>query len=199
MSGISDHDCDSLCELDLSAKSLLLAMAALGSIYCITASKPPWQSKSMVAFLPGVADVWESLGVRVKYCMYDSPRVQEGAHKKLTCDEKQRAMLDCLASFHKDSNCNIVSVGDGNAEADALRRIGLDRMCESNDVRRPPLLAKIVHLLPSSSCDALCTQIRLLRLWIVGILEADENLEVDFAGDENELMADHLRFVGRSK
>eukprot|EP00930_Biecheleria_cincta_P035259 TRINITY_DN24258_c0_g1_i1.p1 TRINITY_DN24258_c0_g1~~TRINITY_DN24258_c0_g1_i1.p1 ORF type:complete len:447 (+),score=58.26 TRINITY_DN24258_c0_g1_i1:21-1361(+) len=211
ISGMSHDDSEELRELDLSARSLLLTMAALGQIYCITASKPPWQSTSMSIFLPGVADVWGSLGVRVVYCMYDSPASQKdwttgqattphrSARARIPSDEKQRAMLDCLARFHKGSNCNVLSVGDGQAEAHALRRIGLERTCQSDNVKQPQLLAKIVRLLPRSTGDCLSKQLVLLRWWLMGILEARESMEVDFAVDEHELMANHFRFAGRGK
>eukprot|EP00931_Biecheleriopsis_adriatica_P007229 TRINITY_DN108537_c0_g1_i1.p1 TRINITY_DN108537_c0_g1~~TRINITY_DN108537_c0_g1_i1.p1 ORF type:complete len:405 (+),score=83.74 TRINITY_DN108537_c0_g1_i1:147-1217(+) len=196
---VAAEDLEVLEKVDEVATRLLLAVAPHGRIFCVTSSKPGWQAVTMKTFLPQLNGVWCQLGVEVLFCMHADVRGQESlaaapaSRQDEVTQQKHSLMTMCLKrSYVENANLSrVLSIGDGRAEAEALLALKMNERSELAHLQEAELHFYNISLLQAPTCDGLLLQLRILLLWMPGIMQLTEDLDIDMHQTEGQLMELH--------
>mmetsp|Transcript_69591 Transcript_69591/g.123132 ORF Transcript_69591/g.123132 Transcript_69591/m.123132 type:complete len:453 (-) Transcript_69591:38-1396(-) len=204
-----------LAEIDNAARSFLLTASSLGRIFCVTLSRRPWQEISMKFFMPLTAQVWEDLNLPVYYATEEGAgrrmagpktvkHVLEDDEELATAErdrrawQKRRAMERCIKHFYRGHSWkNIISIGDGQAEFDAIRDIGFVHTNPISSTRQSSkmLRTKGIMMLDQPACAALTSQLQVLQSWLPSIVSLDDDLSLSMPDQEDEIVTLHQRFA----
>jgi len=207
----SAAEMEELDTLDQAARGLVVSASALGHLGCVTLSKPPWQQLTMKRFLPRTAQVWEDLGVPVYYATEEKvKRTSSAACMSFVQDkeedvslraaertaQKNRSMRRFLTERCGANWQNILSIGDGDAERDAIMDISFQHTNPLSQKTGAPkqLRAKTVKMLDSPECAAMTLELQLLQAWLPGLVHCDEDEVIVIPESDDEIMAVHARF-----
>lgn len=198
-----------LAELDGTAQSFMAAAGCLGQLCIVTLAKRPWQAWSMQAFYPGLAKSWEALGVKVRYAREErvvgasvhsmmvgrrsDPETdaeqyvrEQGTYARL----KMKSMQGFLKKLYQERSWkNVVSIGDGPAERQALQELGLGHInpTSTKSGRQKELRIKTVQMAMEPSCEQLCGELQVLASWLPALVNLDADFDVDLNRSEEDL------------
>ncbi|CAE7780997.1 unnamed protein product [Symbiodinium necroappetens] len=209
---LSEEDARDLAELDKAARAFLCAASALGQVVCVTLSRKPWQHNTMKAFMPELAKAWEEAGVEVIYasevmlrrhssgggeCRHASgPGLveQEVILMGQSIKKKETAMRRVINKIYgKGSWKNVVSIGDGEAEFNALRDISFKHTNPTSGVTgsQKRFRMKAVQMLDSPTCNELTTQLQILQAWMPALMHLDDDFFLTLSDGEEDILAMH--------
>lgn len=174
MPEFSQEDLQQLAELDQAARSFVTAASALGQVCCVTLSRRPWQQNTMSAFMPKLASAWEEEGIQVVYasesfvisqgvmateCRHSSEMAaeeQETIIMNRAMKKKETAMKRVIKHAYEGKSWkNVVSIGDGEAEFNAMREISFKHVNPKGHTGdQKSFRMKAVQMLDSPSCLA---------------------------------------------
>ncbi|CAJ1414726.1 unnamed protein product, partial [Effrenium voratum] len=138
---LKPEDLAVLQELDQTASSLVLAASELGHICCVTLAQRPWQDVSMKVFMPKLYETWKELEIPVSYASEEPVEGRLGssgpAAKAILKDadeidqlfqqqqvaKKMKAMDKVIRRYFGNTWKNLLSIGDGEAEWDAIHEL----------------------------------------------------------------------------
>mmetsp|Transcript_122 Transcript_122/g.261 ORF Transcript_122/g.261 Transcript_122/m.261 type:complete len:554 (-) Transcript_122:68-1729(-) len=210
LQGADEADRRLIGDLDQAARRFILAASRLGKIFCVTLAQQPWVERSMKAYLPRTAEVWEAIGIQVSYANKEAveyaERLSSWCEKpavpghleasvlklQMRSDQKRKVMHRLLRNFYKKTDdcwLNVVSFGDGAAERSALQEIAFwheNPPSESGD--RLIFRVKSVQLLEEPDCDQLRAELQVLQEWLPVLANLDQDLDTALGvGDDQEL------------
>eukprot|EP00442_Polarella_glacialis_P002842 CAMPEP_0115079780 /NCGR_PEP_ID=MMETSP0227-20121206/18300_1 /TAXON_ID=89957 /ORGANISM="Polarella glacialis, Strain CCMP 1383" /LENGTH=527 /DNA_ID=CAMNT_0002467325 /DNA_START=99 /DNA_END=1682 /DNA_ORIENTATION=- len=208
---MSVEDRQELTALDKVARSVLLSAASLGRVVCVTLARNPWQQETMKALLPRLTRVWNELNIQVVYASeekvvqrgnsmrtpLDSAETQR-LQRQIMAKKKQQAMERCLKNFYGERSWkNVLSIGDGDAEADAMQEIGFSHQNPTSIVSgsQKPFRVKNVQMLKGPSCLDVSTQLQVLQSWLPGLVNLDDDMTISMYSSEDKLWEQHQRLV----
>lgn len=214
----SKEDLQLLGELDQAARSFISAASALGQVCCVTLSRRPWQQNTMSAFMPKLASAWEEEGIQVVYasetfvisqgvtateCRHSSGMAvdeQETIMMNRAMKKKETAMKRVIKHAYGNGKSwkNVVSIGDGEAEYNAIREISfkhVNPLGHSGDQKS--FRMKAVQMLESPSCHELITQLQILQAWMPALMHLDDDFFVTLGDSEEDIMAMHQKLLER--
>jgi len=198
-----------LTELDKAVQSFIVTASCLGHICCVTLARRPWQARTMETFYPRLTETWQRLGLKVRYAKEErcvepsSLNMMRGLNsysetsmeqmlqqERKYVKQKMKAMQRFLKEFYMEGSWkNVVSIGDGLAERQALKELGLKHM---NPVSRKSgvqkeFRIKTIQMVSNPSCEQLVEQMQVLTSWLPSLVCLDRDFDVDFNSSEEDL------------
>lgn len=217
MPEFSQEDLQQLAELDQAARSFVTAASALGQVCCVTLSRRPWQQNTMSAFMPKLASAWEEEGIQVVYasetfvisqgvmateCRHSSQMAaeeQETIIMNRAMKKKETAMKRVIKHAYEGKSWkNVVSIGDGEAEFNAMREISFKHVNpKGHRGDQKSFRMKAVQMLDSPCCSELITQLQILQAWLPALMHLDDDFFVTLGDSEEDIMAMHQKLLDR--
>jgi len=207
-------DRELLAALDATARGFLLAASLLGRVCCVTLAARPWQSRSMEALLPRLAQLWRELGVEVCYaqevkcrCSGQVPAwvltsedplehavVREEVHVRKKKRAMQRLLRRCL---RRSSWRNVLSFGDGVTEQTAIQELAFESDAVCGEQR--DLLVKTVKMYEEPDCAQLCAELQMLTAWLPPLVSLVDDFGTIVDESEEGLLDTYQQLVELSE
>mmetsp|Transcript_36086 Transcript_36086/g.83112 ORF Transcript_36086/g.83112 Transcript_36086/m.83112 type:complete len:437 (+) Transcript_36086:52-1362(+) len=215
---LSEADAHDLSELDKAARSFILAASALGQVFCVTLSRTPWQHNTMKAFMPETFKAWQEAGIEVVYasevilrrhssggteCRHAAgPGLveQEVILMGQAIKKKETAMKRIITKAYGDNSWkNVVSIGDGEAEFNALRDISFKHTNPPSGTTgsQKSFRMKAIQMLDSPTCSELTTQLQILQAWMPALMHLDDDFFLTLSDGEEDILAMHNLLLER--
>ncbi|CAE7471303.1 unnamed protein product [Symbiodinium natans] len=208
---IPPNDLALISELDTVLEAFLLSACALGQVSCVTLARRPWQDRTMRAFLPKLSSAWDKHFVVVRYareerlvqtddCGFtpldkqDLEMVRQGTFAK----KKQKSMERLLRKFYKKGSWkNVISLGDGPAERQALQEIGFRHLNPASPKtgEQKTFRTKTVKMLEEPDCSELVAELQMVQAWLPALASTDEDIDIDLAEGEEALLDVHQQLM----
>ncbi|CAE7486645.1 unnamed protein product [Symbiodinium sp. CCMP2456] len=167
-------------DMEQAARAIVATASDLAHVCCVTLAQPPWQEVSMKVFMPKLYELWQDLGIEVAYASQetDSRRYgssapaaraivkdvneQDDLFKQQQMQKKMKAMEKTVKRVFGQSWKNLISIGDGEAEWDALHDLAFKHVnpTSSRTQRQKELRLKTVKLLEEPTCSLLQSQLQ---------------------------------------
>lgn len=210
---LSADDLAALEEMDQTARALVLTAADLGEVCCVTLAQRPWQEVSMKVFMPKLYEVWKELGIPVHYASEEADNTRLGTSgpavraivkdpTELKCllerqqvAKKMKAMEKVINRFYGPMWRNLISIGDGEAEWDAVHELVFNHANPASDRPEDELHLKTVKLLEEPTCSLLQAQLQVIHAWLPFIVSRAEDLNTRLPENEEEILALHEDFM----
>ncbi|CAE7475672.1 unnamed protein product [Symbiodinium natans] len=208
-------DVGMLKEMEQAARSIVSTAFDLGHVCCVTLAQPPWQEVSMKVFMPNLYELWQDLGIEVVYASQetDSRRYgssapaaraivkdaneQDDLFKQQQMQKKMKAMEKTVKRVFGQSWKNLISIGDGEAEWDALHDLAFnhENPVSARTHRQKELRVKTVKLLEEPTCSLLQSQLKVLEAWLPSIALGEDDITMRLPENEDEILALHQAFM----
>jgi hypothetical protein len=107
------------------------------------------------------------------------------------CSQKRRAMLRVIRKFYeKNSWKNVVSIGDGPAEREALLDLGLQHKnpISSRSGSPSPFRVKTVKLIDGPDCTTLIAEHQIVQAWLPPMVGYTDDFDVNLDESEDMLL-----------
>jgi len=210
---LSPDDLAALEEMDQTARALVLTAADLGEVCCVTLAQRPWQEVSMKVFMPKLYEVWKELKIPVHYASEEADSTRLGtsgpAVRAIVKDptelthllqrqqvaKKMKAMEKVINRFYGQTWANLISIGDGEAEWDAVHELVFNHANPSSDRPEDQLHLKTVKLLQEPTCSLLQAQLQVIHAWLPSIVSRAEDLNTRLPENEEDILALHEDFM----
>jgi len=148
-------------------RTTLRAARAVGRVSIVTLSKNSWVLKSAEKYLPtlDMPKLVKELGITIYYAQEEEKHCPGALAAEDWCALKRLSMIRCLDEWHADgvlateSKLSVVSVGDSDAEQEALKAV-----IAAQAVDRP--ICKTVKLMYEPSLDELSRELQVLPMWL---------------------------------
>jgi len=209
-----DDTAAQLNQLDWAARALLMQAKLLGHVCCVTLSTAPWQQTTMEAFMPELAKTWKSLGIEVLYAtqargilpMRGVPAAStlKGDHwdvleATILVDseyalKKQRCMKKFLSKVYGDRSWkHVVSIGDGDAECQAVREIAFQHTnpISGRTGEQKQFRCKSVKTVQSPDCEQLTAQLQVLHSSLPVLISLDRDFDISWRDAEDTIVQCH--------
>ena len=108
--------------------------------------------------------------------------------------KKETAMRRVINKIYgKGSWKNVVSIGDGEAEFNALRDISFKHTNPMSGVTgsQKRFRMKAVQMLDSPTCNELTTQLQILQAWMPALMHLDDDFFLTLSDGEEDILAMH--------
>lgn len=160
-------------------QTVLRAARAVGRVSIVTLSKNSWVLKSAEKYLPNLdmPGLIKELGITIYYAQEEEQHCPGALAAEDWRALKRLSMMRCLDEWHaegvlaSESKLSVVSIGDSDAEQEALKAVIAARA-----VDRP--ICKTVKLMDEPSLDELSRELQVLPMWFdrMAIGKSDFNL-----------------------
>lgn len=167
---------------------LLLQLASrLGKIVLVTNAMRPWVDTSIANFLPRLQAAMK--GIPTLYALEHLKKLEaEGFDAKSNSaltEVKARAMKEVVTDFYSryanQSWKNLITIGDGLFEHEAIRQVALERP-HQDPVKKCRI--KTVKLLEGPTIAGLIVEVSIVRSWLAKIVQLNGDLGIDLSSDE---------------
>lgn len=184
--------------LQAEVRRLLEVAKSLGKVVLVTNAVRPWVSTSIKNFMPNVAS--DMKDIPICYAQENLERLRkEGFDEQTNCiltGFKEAAMKDVVTDFYtqypNQSWKNLISIGDGMFEHQAIRQVAAQRPHQNNEKK---CRTKTIKLMDNPSVDGLRVEVSLVRCWLQGIVTADADVEIDLNTDDETIEAWHKKYA----
>jgi hypothetical protein len=181
----------------ISSKVVKLAMA-LGAVVLCTNAQRPWLTHSANLFLSEMKPILtrKDKPLEVFYALETMPELayDEGDSDEVMDEKafyhytegKRRVMSQQVEKCFTDAHLsrNIISLGDGDFEREALREI---RTIEQNRRRRSgekvKIMLKTIKMLDDPTVDDLLNELQILHTWLPKVVNYEDNLDISMESD----------------
>jgi len=118
----------------------------------------------------------------------DYQRIENQGGSLLT-ETKARAMKTAVTDFYSrydgQSWKNIISIGDAFFEHDAIRQVTAEHALNGAVTKK--CRTKTLKLLEGPSMNGVLVQLSIIENWLSKIVEFDNNIDIDFSADEDQI------------
>lgn len=208
----TESDRLALAELDKAAQACLKRACQLGHVCCVTLAQRPWLERSIMAFMPLLAETWCQSDIQVRYAREEHCQVHEPQRpvtknvsydewddveskvlqEQLCAEKKKHAMFSLFKRFYKRGSWkNVVILGDGQAEHQACQEIRFQHQPVGKSGLPKNCRVKAVKMLESPDCDQVCTQLHVVQAWLPAIVALDSDLDIIVPCEEEQIMHMH--------
>eukprot|EP00811_Abedinium_folium_P001152 NODE_11054_length_1311_cov_3.856419.p1 GENE.NODE_11054_length_1311_cov_3.856419~~NODE_11054_length_1311_cov_3.856419.p1 ORF type:complete len:289 (+),score=58.87 NODE_11054_length_1311_cov_3.856419:57-869(+) len=181
--------------LSYRARALLQLAESLGKVVFVTNARRPWVEHSCGDILPGLRQHMKRLPVLYAIELVPPIPVEmfsdvgRDARDELLTTSKARAMEGALTEFYSrypnQSWKNVVSIGDAYFEHDAVKQVVSGRPLKDDPTRR--CRCKTIKLLEGPTLNAMVLELTLVERLLLGIIQHDENVDIDLEANQAEL------------
>ncbi|OLQ06185.1 hypothetical protein AK812_SmicGene10510 [Symbiodinium microadriaticum] len=112
--------------------------------------------------------------------------------------KKQKAMEQLLRKFYKKGSWkNVISLGDGPAERQALQEIGFRHMNPASPKtgEQKSFRTKSVKMLEEPACSELIAELQMVQAWLPALASLDDDVDIDLAEGEEALLDMHQQLM----
>lgn len=185
--------------------SVILNLAQkLGQVVIVTNAVRPWVQTSCNLFMPGVQPFLRR--IPVIYAL-ESLQLQQRVRGKKQKEDwltetKVRAMRTACHRFYSRYNDqswkNVLSLGDAFFEHNAIRQVVADRPEYTSQKK---CRTKTVKLIQAPTISGLSSQLSIISSWLVKIVRADGDLDIDLESSEEKILhwASEFKYDSSSK
>ncbi|CAE7772944.1 unnamed protein product [Symbiodinium pilosum] len=208
---IPSNDLALMEELDTIMEAFLESACELGQVSCVTLARRPWQERTMRTFLPKLSTAWDKHFVVVRYAREEkSVHVDDCGFTPVDKEDyevirqvtyakkKQKSMERLLRKFYKKGSWkNVISLGDGPAERQALQEIGFRHLNPASPKTglHKSFRTKSVKMLEEPCCSELVAELQMLQAWLPALASLDEDIDIDLGEGEDALVDMHQQLM----
>lgn len=176
---------------DKEVRKLLKTAKKLGKVVLVTNAKRPWVSTTIKHFMPNLQDCTSDIPIVYAQEYFEKLRA-EGFDMTSNCiltAFKTMAMKEAVGEFYSQyadqSWKNMVSIGDGFFEHDAIEEVRTFRPHQEPDSPKSRCRVKRIKLMDEPTVEGLTVQVSLLRCWLLDIVSADGDIDMDLNSEDS--------------